>query len=71
MNFMPGQAAEPVMAKSLAVLTMAFVASTLVMTPGGIRWNKKKGKKKLFPPLFAVPPMPSTAPLPWEIAKKL
>ena len=30
-----GQAAEPVMAKSMAVLTMAFLASTLVMTPGG------------------------------------
>ena len=26
----------------------------------------KKGHKKLFPPLVAVPPMPSTAPLPWE-----
>ena len=35
MNFTPGHAAEPVMAKSLAVFTIAFLASTLVMTPGG------------------------------------
>ena len=46
MNFMPGQAAEPVMAKSLAVLTMAFLASTLVMTPGGREGGLDKIKKR-------------------------
>ena len=51
MNFMPGQAAEPVMAKSLAVLTMAFLASTLVMTPGGREGGLdkiKKGQEKVI-----------------------
>ena len=31
-------------------------------------WNMGRGN--LFPPLFALPPMPSTAPLPCEVAKK-
>ena len=48
-----GQAAEPVMAKSMAVLTMAFLASTLVMTPGGREGGGldkiKKRQEKVIP----------------------
>ena len=57
MNFTPGHAAEPVMAKSLAVFTIAFLANALVMTPGGGGLqNMKYGQGQFIPTSLCTSP---------------